>query len=291
VAVVVSMLGIGAAACGVDDPLPPADPCKPVQTEAKVTIKPWVLPFKATISSSGKITVEFSAEFVIPGATIGVGLAGSHNLVPSKPSYHLLLIRTIEDGEVKETPIEIKCDNEYRVFINGQVDATITTERTTIEARPGVDSTVAIVDKASRVDPDLKPLPEYELVHDREQLELPDPLGLYGVGMDLDAFRSGKDMPSEDADVRYDFGDGLESGFHSSVGFTDREAPTPQECPADAEARPIGRLPQEDIRVGQRFCVVTSKSNVAFLKVTARRGPYPGRYKLSFQASAWTKVG
>jgi hypothetical protein len=290
VAIILSMLSLGAVACDGPGPMPSPDPCKPVQTDIAFSYQPPLLPLKLTVTTAGRVSVAFVASWVTVFGTFSAGPEGSHNFVRTRATSHLLVLKTIEDGELKETGIEIKCDNEYRVFINGQVTATITTERTEIEARPNTESTIALVDKASKLDPDLKPLPEYELAHDREPLGLPDTLGLYGVGMDLDALQSHDGMDSDDADVRDDYAVGLQSGFHGSTGFTDRPAPTPAECRVDAESRPIGTLELADVRVGQGFCVVTSKSNVAFLKVTGRRGPYSERYALSFEATVWTRM-
>ncbi len=47
---------------------------------------------------------------------------------------------------------------------------------------------------------------------------------------------------------------------------TDLTAPTPEECRDHARANDAGDVDPETYRVGQGFCVTTSKNNVAFLK-------------------------
>jgi hypothetical protein len=74
------------------------------------------------------------------------------------------------------------------------------------------------------------------------------------------------------------------------MGDTELPAPTPEQCRDEAKKNNSGKVPLKNLRVGRKFCVTTSKGNVAFLKVTNLAGPYSERYSISFEATAWHKV-
>lgn len=294
VAAVTAMVVSVSAGCTTEQPRV-HDPCHPVQAAAVVSWSPPLLPLKLSISSSGRVTVALTAQWVTPLGTFGVTGEGSHTFVSSKPASHLLVIRAVEGGEWKETGYEIDCDRSYRVFLNGTFTADVDRERTTITVEPNTESVVSVVDRESDLDPDMKPLPEFERLHDRVTVQLPDPLAHNGLGVDLDTltvgeFVAGSDLDSDDADVWDEYSTGLNVGYHGAMGDTQLQAPTPEQCRDEANKNATGDVEPAALSVGRTFCVTTSKGNVAFLRITNLAGPYPERYAITLEATVWMKA-
>jgi hypothetical protein len=256
---------------------------------------PPLLPLKLSVSSAGRISVAFTAQWVTPLGTFGVAAEGSHMFGSAKPTSHLLVIRAVEGGEWKETGYEINCDRSYRVFLNGTFTADVDRERTMITVEPNTESVVSVVDRESDVDPDMKPLPEFEPLHDRATVQLPDPIGESGLGVDLDTltvgdFVAGSDLDSDDTDMWDDYATGIHVGYHGAMGDTQLRTPTPEQCRDEANKNASGDVEPAALRVGRKFCVITSKGNVAFLQITNLAGPYPERYAITFKATVWLRL-
>ncbi len=291
---------VAGCSSGGEGPKWEPEPCQQVpvvETAVNLSYSPPVLPIKLSVSSAGKVSVALSADWVTPLGTFSAGVETSYTFAKKNPTSYLLVIRAVKDGKFEETGYEIDCRRSYRVFLDGKFVQEMNLERTVITVEPGMESTVVVVDAASNVGPDMKPLPEFTEMPS-QGFTLPDPLGHHGLAVDLDThgpnvdeYVIGSPYRTEDADLRYGYGEGLEAGYEAAFGRTDIPNPTAEQCRADARGNAVGTLDQAALRAGQRYCVETSAGNVVLLTLTAVNGPYPERYTVSVDVSTrWQKV-
>ncbi len=274
------------------------DSCNASQAPVKAAVgfQPVFIPLKVTVNSSGEVDVSLAVSWSIGIGTIDAELGKNDD--PAPPGVHRLVVSHRKDGRQVWDRYEIRCDRASRIFLNGRFRERVSTAETVIEAEPGSTSTIVVVDAAAPVGPDLRPLPEYQPLRGG-RIELPDPLGEYGLGSDLDAdnlttdnFVAGGKHPTENADIFYEYGTGLMAGYDALLGITTKATRTPQQCRKDASSRKAGKVPIESLSSGRRFCVFTSAGNVALLVLTKARTlrEDPGRKALTFQVTRWIKT-
>jgi hypothetical protein len=97
------------------------------------------------------------------------------------------------------------------------------------------------------------------------------------TGLDLDIPKS-KGRDGHDTDIKYMVSSAtlgargelsLDGGL--SLGNAEKTPPgTAEECKAVAETQAVGELWAKDLKVGQAFCVVTDKNNVAWLQLMGK---------------------
>ncbi|TCC36944.1 hypothetical protein [Kribbella sindirgiensis] len=267
---------------------------KPVK--AAVGFTPVFIPLHITLNSEGEVSVSLAASWTTPLGTVDLEVAKNDDK-PSSPAVHRLAVSYRKDGRKLVDRYEIRCDRAYRVFLNGTFQARISTAETVIEAAPGVESTIIVVDAESPVGPNLKPLPEYQALP-AARIDLPNPIAEQGLGADLDPNRMvvGNFVPggldSSDADLFWSYGDGLFAGYDAFLGTTTAATKTPQHCRRDASSHAAGKVPATALVAGKRFCVVTTRGHVALLTLAKVRkdSDDPDQRGLTFTVQRWLKT-
>ncbi|MEU4191002.1 hypothetical protein AB0E69_03830 [Kribbella sp. NPDC026611] len=302
VALAVSTVLIGSALVGCSSsgstPSSAQDTCdaskKPVK--AAVGFQPVFIPLHISLNTEGEISVSLAASWTTPLGTVDLAVEKNDDK-PAAPGVHRLAVSYVKDGRKVQERYEIRCAREYRVFLNGRFQARVSTSQTVIEAAPGTASTIDVVDAESPIGPNLKPLPEYQALPARS-FHLPDPIAQYGLGADLDPDRvvTGNFVPggldSSDADIFWEYGTGLFAGYDAFLGAAGAATKTPQQCRRDASSGAVGKLPATALVTGKRFCLVTTRGQIALITLTkvVKNSDDPDRRALTFSARRWIKT-
>jgi hypothetical protein len=253
-------------------------------------------PVAFSIGTDGKIDVELGQRLVTPigvfsvrsGNTVGLDEA----LAQDKAGPGLLvIIRQTVDGELRDSVFEVRTGQRLRLELDGEVLQEFEPGRVLVKPQPGATLRIRPLES---IEPTPAAKPVYRVLHQDVLLNLPDPLRLYGFGIDVDTATASTDVGSSDADLVWEYGRGLQPGFGSvSWGTTDAAtASSPDGCATDAAASAEG-VDAEDLRAGDLFCVSTSAGNVARLTVLDVTDP-PGRPGRSdratvrLRATVWT---
>src|SRR5262249_1483523 len=158
--------------------------------------------------------------------------------------------------------------------------------RMEIRADPGVPTTIEVFDPTSDAQATTVAQPPYVPLPPNWDFQLPDPLGDTSWGVDIDSRKAlgGGGMASSQADLIWESGYGLYS--FRPLGFAPASIPTPEQCRDSARSNATGKVPAEDLRNGQTFCVESDRGNVAWIRITrvSRRHADPERAELSLTA-------
>ncbi len=120
----------------------------------------------------------------------------------------------------------------------------------------------------------------------------------YGLGADFDPDRIvvGNFVPgglnSSDADIFWEYCDGLSAGHEAFLGAAAASTKTPQQCRRDASSRAAGKVAPRTLTKGKRFCVVTTRGHIALLTLTKAtwKSDHPERRALTFTVQRWLKT-
>lgn len=247
-------------------------------------------PVAFSIGTDGEIEVELGQRLVTPIGVFSVRSGATHGLDEALAQGEadpglLVIIRQTVDGELRDSVFRVRTGQRLRLELDGEVLQQIERDRILVHPQPG--ATLRIL-PLEAVEPTTAAEPEYQVLHQDVLLDLPDPLALYGFGIDLDTAAASTDVGTSDADLLWEYGRGLQPGFGSvSWGTTDAAtASSPEGCATDSAAQAEG-VDAEDLRAGDLFCVSTSGGNVARLEVLEVTGR-PDRATVRLRATVWT---